>query len=72
MRRGQSRGSTRCECRRPFRVIAGVTVDPSWNTSHCSKGVPTSRCVAIGAPIRRPRDLEGPAYPAADLYPCEI
>ena len=72
MRGSQTGGWTRFEQQRPFRGIAGDTVDPIWNTSHLSKGVPTSRCVAIGAPIRRPRDLEGRAYPAADLYVCKI
>jgi len=70
MRGGRIRGWRRVEW--PLRGIAADTVDPIWNTSHLSKGVPTSRCVAIGAPIRRPRDLEGRAYPAADLYVCKI
>src|SRR5260370_29735566 len=55
MRGGRIRGWRRFEWL--FRGIAGDAVDPVWNTSHFSKGVPTSRCVANGAPIRRPRDL---------------
>jgi hypothetical protein len=70
MRGGRIRGWRGFEW--PFRGIAGDTVDPVWNTRHFSQGVPTSRCVAIGAPIRRPRDLKGHAYLAVDLYACEI
>jgi hypothetical protein len=72
MRGGSIRGGRRFEYQRSFRAMAGDTIDPVWNTSHFSKGVPTSRCVAIGAPIRRPRDLKGHAYLAVDLYACKI
>jgi hypothetical protein len=37
--------------KQPFRGIVGDTADPIWNTNYFSKGVPTSRYVAIGAPI---------------------
>jgi hypothetical protein len=58
--------------RQAFRGNVGDAADPIWNTNYFSMGVPTSRFVAIGAPIRRPRDLERHAHLAADLYPCEI